>query len=537
MGPCCFGQDRSTLSTGMATSLMPRSGRQREIDPVEMRARIDEILNRRPCVGLAIGIVRDGRLQFFEGRGRSDIPSNTAVTEDTIFRIASITKTFTAIAVMQLWEKGLVDLDAPANNYLRGFKLKPANSHWRPATLRHLLTHTSGLPEMVNPWHSFRYIYGESFALTERVPSLADYYRGGLRLVSEPGTAFRYTDHNFATVGQIVEDVSGESIAHYFREHIFGPLGMTDTDLLRTEPVKARLATGYDLGPRGPKPVTDRQWLTAAASMIYSSPADMARYVAALLGGGANEHGSVLKPESLAKMFEPQYQPDPRIPGIGLAFDRFNFGGHLAIGHEGVLPGFNSQIFVAPEDGVGVIAFTNGARGAMFWLPSETSRLMSGLLGVPEDVIRTDVPQHAEIWGELCGWYPLTGPLTDMRVRAAFGLGAEVFVRRGQLMIRALSPVPAVLNGFVLHPDDNDDPYVFRSDLSKYGIGSARVVFSRGQGRTPTRVHMDLLPMSAEKRPSITNPRPWLAGAVAALAVAGIVGIRIWRRGRDLNPG
>ena len=94
-----------------------------EIAQFQIRARVDEILNRRPAVGLAVGVVRDGRLELFHGHGLADIASNTPITEDTAFRIASITKLFTAVAVMQLWEQGLVDLDAPANDYLRAYKL------------------------------------------------------------------------------------------------------------------------------------------------------------------------------------------------------------------------------------------------------------------------------------------------------------------------------------------------------------------------------------------------------------------------------
>ena len=88
-----------------------------EISELELKTRVDEILNRRPAVGLALGVVRNGRLEFFLGHGVADIASNTPVSEDTVFRIASITKTFTAIAVMQLYEQGQVDLDAPANDY------------------------------------------------------------------------------------------------------------------------------------------------------------------------------------------------------------------------------------------------------------------------------------------------------------------------------------------------------------------------------------------------------------------------------------
>lgn len=113
-----------------------------------------------------------------------------------------------------------------------------------------------------------------------------------------------------------------------------------------------------------------------------------------------------------------------------------------------------------------------------------------------------------------------------------FGLGAEVFVRRGRLMIRLWNPMPALFKGFVLHADDEKDPYVFRIDLSAYGMGSARVVFSRGPGAAITRVHLDLLPVSLEKRPSIGNPRLWLGWSEGALALAAgaLVGQRSFRR-------
>src|SRR5262245_16779131 len=117
----------------------------------ELTARVNGILNRHPAVGLALGVVRDGRLTYFRGHGFADIASRTPITEDTVFRIGSITKTFTAIAVMQLWEQGLVDLDAPANDYLRAYQLVPAKPSFGTATVRHLLTHTAGIREVLHP--------------------------------------------------------------------------------------------------------------------------------------------------------------------------------------------------------------------------------------------------------------------------------------------------------------------------------------------------------------------------------------------------
>ena len=111
----------------------------------------------------------------------------------------------------------------------------------------------------------------------------------------------------------------------------------------------------------------------------------MARFVAALLGGGANEHGRVLEPATLATMFEPQYQPDTRLPGMGLGFFRADAAGHRLVLHDGILPGFNSELLIAPDDGIGVIGCTNGSSGAFAWLPSSSDGCSASCSVVPED--------------------------------------------------------------------------------------------------------------------------------------------------------
>ena len=94
----------------------------------------------------------------------------------------------------------------------------------------------------------------------------------------------------------------------------------------------------------------------AGAGAVYSTTSDMARYTAALLGGGANAHGRVLRPETLATMFQPHYQPDPRIPGMGLGFFRSYAGEHQTVGHDGIWTGFHSTLLLAPGQGTGVVA-------------------------------------------------------------------------------------------------------------------------------------------------------------------------------------
>ncbi|HEX5013889.1 MAG TPA: serine hydrolase domain-containing protein [Candidatus Limnocylindrales bacterium] len=489
------------------------------LDVARLRAAIDEILSRHATVGFALGVVREGHLAFFHGHGFADIEARTPITEDTVFRIASISKTFTAIAVMQLWEQGLVDLDAPANDYLRAFRLVGADPAFRPATIRHLLTHTAGIPEVVRPTDLLRPDWGDSIPLGEPMPTLARFYGEHIRLETEPGTAFAYTNHAFAALGQIVEDVSGIPIDRYLRQRIFEPLGMFDTDLLRSEFLGPRLATGYTLGRNGPEPVAVRDWVPAAAASVCSTTRDMARYVAALAGGGTNDHGTILRPDTLSMMFRPAFQPETRVPGMGLGFDRHPIADHEVIGHGGILPGFNSQLFVAPDDGVGVIALTTGGRLAMLWLPTEISRLLGVILGVPEARIRTDVPQRPEVWSDICGRYRFTGRITDIRARLMTGAGAVVSVDGDGLLLRFLSPIPALLRGFRLVPDDPEDPYVFRIDLARFGLSTARIVFGRDELGV-TGMHADIVPMALRKVVEPTEPREVASPFVRALALS-----------------
>lgn len=461
----------------------------------DLSSRVEEIRSRWGVVGLAVGIVRDGALESCHAAGFADVDARTPVTADTVFPIASITKTFTGVAVMQLWEQGLIDLDAPANEYLRAFRLVPADPSWRPATVRHLLTHTAGVPEIVRPGRVLHSgWFSESFGPDERLPTLGEYYRGALRLAAAPGTVFAYTDHGFATLGQVVEDVSGQPFDDYLREHVLDPLGMGDSAMTDVDRLASRRAAGYRITSRGPRALVDRRWITRPATELRCSARDLARFVGALLRGGEGEHGTILKPETVEQMFAPQYQPDPRIPGMGLAFWRVDLGGRRAVEHQGVLPGFNSQIFLAPDDGVGVLALTNGAAGALRWLAPWTSGLLGGLIGAPPDVVREGLPQHPEVWGQLCGLYRVRAQRTDMQARAMVGAGLSVAVRRGQLRVRALSPLPDLIRGFVLHPDDADDPYVFRIDLTRVDLGTARIVFV--PAGDVVHAHLEMPPLS-----------------------------------------
>ena len=494
----------------------------RSPDAARLAAVIAGVLHRHPAGGLAAGVVGRGGLEFFEGSGVADTARGTRITEHTVFRIGSISKTFTAIAVMQLRDRGLIDLDDPVGEHLRAYRLAPARESFRPATIRHLLTHTAGIGEVRGFGDLFRPTIGLATERDRPAPSLAAYYHGKLRIEVEPGTKWAYANHGFATLGQLVEDVSGEPFASYMRDHIFGPLGMDSTDFTRTGPVQDHLATGYALRKNGLKAVKDRDIAVAPAGSVFSTTADMARYAAALLGGDGGP-GPVLRPELLAEMFSPQYRPDPRLPGIGLSFLRGDVGGHRTVGHDGGWPGFISTMVVAPDDGVAVLAFTNAGSVT----PDRVSdAVLREILGVPADGPRLDVPEHPEVWAGICGWYgPDRGPFTNARVRMLVGAGAEVIVREGHLVLRGLTPVPRLRKGFRLHADDPGDPYLFRLDLTDLGVGTWPVAFSRNGDGTVAALHLAPMPMSLAKRPGYRNPALLAAAGAGAAGVASVAAV------------
>jgi CubicO group peptidase (beta-lactamase class C family) len=509
---------------------------------IPIHAEVRQVLSRWPSVGLAVGVVRHGDLETFSGHGFANFAAGTPVGRETVFRIGSITKTFTAIAVLQLWEEGLVDLDAPATDYLRTYRLVLREPGFEQPTVRQLLTHTSGIPDVRHvrdilhfgdgPWDSRPPIHSVPFG--DPVPPLADYYRDGLEVVVAPGSAFAYSNHGFATLGQIVEDVSGIQLHRYLTERIFGPLGMVDTNIVRTERIAARLAVGYTMGPAGPRPVPDRDWIGGGFGGAYSTVTDLARYAAAIHGGGANEHGSVLKPASLATMLDRHYETHTDLPAMGLGFFRTDVDRHRVVSHDGILPGFNSHLSVAVDDGVALIALTNGSAGAMRWLPQEMDGLVRELLGVTEGSA-TAAQHRPEAWTEIVGRYGLPPRIGDLRGRLALGPGIEVFIGGGRPMLRLRWPLPALRHGVPLVPDDESDPCAFRADLSGLGMGLVRFRFRRDAvtGRRVIHTDLGMQPVSFLEIADAGRLPSWAVGVAAAATVGSLIAARRGRRSAD----
>jgi CubicO group peptidase (beta-lactamase class C family) len=339
---------------------------QRAMPAVDSIMRAFAARSRVP--GIAYGVVVDGTLLHVAAVGRREVPTNAPVDTSTVFRIASMTKSFTALAILQLRDAGKLSLDDPAERYVPEMRrLRYATTDAPKITVRHLLSHSAGFPED-NPWGD------QQLARTDA--ELAQMIARGIPFSTAPGTAYEYSNFGFAILGRIVMNVSGLPYARYVREKILRPLGMTSTTMeARTVPA-ARLAHGYRL--------QDGQWLEEAAlpdgsfgamGGMLTSSADLSRWVGLMLSAWPARDGAespVLKRASLREM-----QLVTRFAGGNAARNAdgslsYTSGGYAyglrvsqnclfnhIVAHSGGLPGFGSQMRWLPEYGVGIVALGN----------------------------------------------------------------------------------------------------------------------------------------------------------------------------------
>jgi CubicO group peptidase (beta-lactamase class C family) len=489
-----------------------------------LERRIDElvvpIVDEAAMVGMSLGVVRGGRLVASRGYGCADVAGPRPADAATVYRIGSISKTMTAVVVMQLVEQGRVALDDPVTEHLRAYAWsQPAGT--RPATLRDLLTHTSGMGEL-RSWADLRDTTTFTLGVDEGepVPGQAEYYRKGLRTSLPPGQRWVYANHAIATLGQVVEDVTGRPFTDVAREQVFAALGMTGSDFVLQPGQRPHLATGYR---RSGAKVERQPWrdiVTPAAGSVFSSVDDMALYTAALLNGGANEHGRVLDPESVGQMLSPQWRAHPSLPGQGLAFKLDDFDGHRIAWHDGGWPAFRSTMMVAPDDDLAVLAFTNSGTDGTH---EAVEVVLRDLLGVPLTTAeaRRRAPAAPHTWADLVGVYAPTRAGTANLSMLLFGLELEVLVRDGHLLLRpAVGPLR---RGVRLHRSDPDDPLQFETVVESLGVPQlVRVAFRRGpDGRAAEIVAMVENPYQMVRRPALRSARRLgrLAGAAGAAGV------------------
>jgi D-alanyl-D-alanine carboxypeptidase len=317
--------------------------------------------------GAAVIVRKDGRTLFRKGYGMADLELGVPVAPDMVFRLGSITKQFTAVAILMLAEQGKLGLRDGITKFLPGY---PAQG--RKITVEHLLTHTSGIqsytdmPEWLPLWR-------KDFALTELIDLFKD-----KPMQFEPGESWAYNNSGYILLGAIIEMVSGRTYEAFVDEAIFKPLGMKQSYYGSAERVIPRRIPGYQLGKGG---FVNAPYLSMtqpyAAGSLLSTVDDLALWSDAVFSG------RLVKKEWLDKAFTPYRLENGESCGYGYGWFIADFGGHRSIEHGGGINGFTSYEMTFPEDGLFLAILTNSAAAGRDPEPRAV-KIARLALGLPE---------------------------------------------------------------------------------------------------------------------------------------------------------
>src|SRR5881396_2461194 len=306
-------------------------------------ALIPSQLRNRNIAGAVVSVVKDGQVLFQKGYGYADFEAKQPVLPDqTLFRPGSISKLFTATAVMQLVEQGKLDLDRDVNDYL-DFPIP--KTYPGPVTLRQLLTHTAGFEETLKNL----FVAHES-----DVKPLRTYLVNQMpQRIFPTGKVVSYSNYGFTVAGYIVERVSGEKFERYIDNHILKPLRMTNSTFDQPLPVALtpQMSQGYLAAAKKPR---DFEFVQAApAGALSTTAADMTRFMLAFLQDGTVDGVAILKPETVREMQTSQFAIHPMICGLGITFMEYWLDPVRAIGHGGDTVYFHSDMVLLPDAHVG----------------------------------------------------------------------------------------------------------------------------------------------------------------------------------------
>ena len=298
--------------------------------------------------------MKDGEVLFEKGYGYADLENEVPVnTETTSFQIASISKVFTATAVMQMVQQGKLSLDEDVNNYMTAFKID--NPYSKPVTLRTLLTHTSGLDFKIP-----LLIPSSGDVLFNSLDSLENNLKENLpSVIREPGTFCQYNGYGIALAGYLVEMASGEPLDRYITENVLEPLGMNYSSYGLTKSVLPNMSKPY----RYIFGKTIKQSYTLMsdhpAGSICASASDMADFMLAHLNNGEFNGKRILNSDTAIEMHTHQYPVDIRLTGFSLGFYEAVRNGYKTIEFGGYLPCFSSKVSLLPEKNVGIFIAIN----------------------------------------------------------------------------------------------------------------------------------------------------------------------------------
>jgi CubicO group peptidase (beta-lactamase class C family) len=311
-------------------------------------------LERSDIAGASVLVMKDGNVLLQKGYGFADVKTKKPVDPvSTIFRLASISKLFTWVSVMQLVEQGKLDLDADVNRYL-DFQIRPAFN--KPITLRNLMTHTGGFEEFLDDLILFD---------PSKAGSLRDdlLHNQPMRMYP-PGEIPAYSNYGVGLASYIVQRASGERFEQYVQEHIFAPLGMTHSSFYQPLPKGFPGAPSEGYRDNTTQPPTGFEVVgPVGAGGVSSTAPDMGRFGQALLNGGELDGQRILKPETVAAMWTPQFRSSDQLPAQCMGFYQTWRNNLRWIGHEGDLIAFHSLFFVEPSQKLILFTSYNSSGG------------------------------------------------------------------------------------------------------------------------------------------------------------------------------
>lgn len=295
--------------------------------------------------GLSVAIVKGDQSVYLKGYGQAD-PSGRSVTPQTPFIIGSISKTFTALALMQLVEAGKVDLDAPVQRYLPWFRVADPRASAQ-ITVRSLINHTSGLPQQA-----------DTFLWTDQDDGVLERTVRYLKTVNlaRPIGTFGYSNANYQIMGVIIQTVSGQSYEAYIEQHIFAPLDMRDSFASQETAQQHGMAMGYRWWFGFPIPAA-MPFLRAElpAGFLICSAEDMAHYLIAMMNGGQYQGRSILSPQGIAYLWSRTAAGS----AYGNGWELAELNGRTLVNLDGGTADFQGSVFFDPEERVGVFVAAN----------------------------------------------------------------------------------------------------------------------------------------------------------------------------------
>lgn len=308
----------------------------------EIEASVEKMIKEAPLAGLSLAIQVNQEPYFVEGYGIANVESGRIVDRETKYQIGSITKTFTAVSIMQLVEKGKIDLDRSITEYINELP-SAAND----ILVRQLLSHTSGLPNLEET--SIRIDYTYSYAPDEIISILSEDFP---ELLFEPGSRFHYSNFGYFLLGFIIEEVSGLSYADYLEWNIFDPLDMESIgpcDEGKGSVAQGYKASGGELVPADPSNLS----LAYAAGDLCSNAGDLLFWYESL------SSGKVIGKDVFEDMTSPVMLPDGTRIETGLGFIVGDFLGEEAIGHIGRTSGYESFLVHFPQGDLTIAVLSN----------------------------------------------------------------------------------------------------------------------------------------------------------------------------------